>query len=171
MCHSARIFFESKASAQLKKDSGGMTKRRLACNPGHIPKSGEIHMSLLQSNQARYFFETAALSSDTLQVVDFSGREAISQLFRFDLNLVSDDPEINFADVIKKPATLTRRRAREFSPARRRFRAIGTAIICSRRFRALARRGRLSPYGWAKPARRYTAISEAKTKQKIKGGR
>jgi uncharacterized protein involved in type VI secretion and phage assembly len=64
-------------------------------------------MSLLASNQSRYFFETPALAPDALQVVDFAGQEFLSQLFRFDLNLVSNDPEINFADVIQKPATLT----------------------------------------------------------------
>ncbi|MGH7456961.1 MAG: type VI secretion system tip protein TssI/VgrG, partial [bacterium] len=64
-------------------------------------------MSLLASNQSRYFFETPALAHDALRVVDFAGQEFLSQLFRFDLNLVSQDPEINFAEVIQKPATLT----------------------------------------------------------------
>jgi type VI secretion system secreted protein VgrG len=64
-------------------------------------------MSLLASNQPRYFFETPALAPDALPVVDFAGQESLSQLFRFDLNLVSQDPEINFAEVIQKPATLT----------------------------------------------------------------
>ncbi len=64
-------------------------------------------MSLLASNQSRYFFETPALAPDALQVVDFAGQEFLSQLFRFDLNLVSQDPEINFAEVIQQPATLT----------------------------------------------------------------
>jgi uncharacterized protein involved in type VI secretion and phage assembly len=202
-------------------------------------------MSLLQSNQARYFFETAALSPDTLQVADFSGHEAVSQMFRFDLNLVSDDPEINFADVIKKSATLTMRRDGEpvkihglvadfeqggytadwvayraalvprlwllslnyqsrvfqnvtvqdivtqvlkeagFTAEDFRFALSGNykpreycvqyretdlnarplsqrferRIICSCRFRTLARRGRASPYGWAKPARRRIATN------------
>jgi type VI secretion system secreted protein VgrG len=67
-------------------------------------------MSLLAANQSRYFFETPALAPEALQVVDIAGQESLSQLFRFDLNLVSQDPEISFADVIQKPATLTMRR-------------------------------------------------------------
>jgi type VI secretion system secreted protein VgrG len=60
-----------------------------------------------EANVALYHFDISTLSPDTLQVVDFKGQEAISQPFRFDLNLVSDDPEIDFADLINKPATLT----------------------------------------------------------------
>jgi type VI secretion system secreted protein VgrG len=70
-------------------------------------------MSPRESYKARYFFETAALDPDTLQVVDFIGQEEISQPFRFDLNLVSEDPEIDFADVMNKPATLTMMREDE----------------------------------------------------------
>jgi type VI secretion system secreted protein VgrG len=64
-------------------------------------------MSAREAFKPRYFFETAALDPDTLQVVDFVGHDVISQLFSFDLNLVSEDPEIDFADVINKPANLT----------------------------------------------------------------
>ncbi len=45
-----------------------------------------------------------------LKVVDFVGQESISQLFRFDLNLVSQDPQIDFAAVVNQPAFLTLRR-------------------------------------------------------------
>lgn len=67
-------------------------------------------MSALEANQARYYFEPADLAPETLHVVDFAGQETISQLFRFDLNLVSKNPQINFAEVINKPATFTMRR-------------------------------------------------------------
>jgi type VI secretion system secreted protein VgrG len=60
-----------------------------------------------RANIARYYFETAALPPDTFQVVDFVGSDAISQLFQFDVNLVSQDSEIDFSEVINKPATLT----------------------------------------------------------------
>lgn len=65
------------------------------------------------ANQARYFFEPSELSADVLQVADFKGHEKMSQLFQFELNLVSEDPEIPFADVIDKPATLVMMRGDE----------------------------------------------------------
>ena len=59
------------------------------------------------ANIAKYYFNTDTLAQDTLQVVDMVGQEAISQLFRFDLNLISEDPEINAEDLVNKQATLT----------------------------------------------------------------
>jgi type VI secretion system secreted protein VgrG len=41
-------------------------------------------------------FESAGLPADTFQILQFDGEEAISQLFRFELRLVSRDPNINF---------------------------------------------------------------------------
>jgi type VI secretion system secreted protein VgrG len=70
-------------------------------------------MPSLEAYKARYFFETSTLGSDALQVVDFVGQDDISQLFRFDLNLVSKETDIDFADVINKPATLTMMRGDE----------------------------------------------------------
>lgn len=70
-------------------------------------------MSSLEAYKARYFFETSALSPDTLQVVDFAGQDDISQIFRFDLNLVSKEADIDFADLVNKPATLTMMRGDE----------------------------------------------------------
>ncbi|MGH7450681.1 MAG: type VI secretion system tip protein TssI/VgrG, partial [bacterium] len=70
-------------------------------------------MPSLEAYKARYFFETSALAAEALQVVDFVGQDDISQNFRFDLNLVSNDAEIEFADVINKPATLTMMRGDE----------------------------------------------------------
>jgi type VI secretion system secreted protein VgrG len=70
-------------------------------------------MPSLEAYKARYFFETSALAAETLQVVDFVGQDDISQIFRFDLNLVSNDAEIAFADVINKPATFTMMRGDE----------------------------------------------------------
>ncbi len=70
-------------------------------------------MSSLEAYKARYFFETAALGAEALQVVDFLGQDDISQLFRFDLNLVSKEAGIDFTDVINKPAALTMMRGDE----------------------------------------------------------
>ncbi len=55
---------------------------------------------------ARHEFACSAVSS-ALRVVRFVGTEAISQPYRFEIELVSDDPEIDFSDVIDQPATLT----------------------------------------------------------------
>lgn len=55
---------------------------------------------------ARFHFSTPNLPEGTLEVADFVGREAISQPFRFELNLLSRDPSVPFSDLIDQPATL-----------------------------------------------------------------
>lgn len=68
------------------------------------------------ANVARYSFEPAQLSPDTFQVVRFTGTEGISELFEFNLQLVSQDPDIDFAQVVDKPATFTMMRDDEDVP-------------------------------------------------------
>ena len=51
-------------------------------------------------------FEIQGLGTTTW-VVRLEGEEAISELFRFELTLTSEDPQIPFADVIGMPALLT----------------------------------------------------------------
>jgi type VI secretion system secreted protein VgrG len=51
-------------------------------------------------------FKVQGLSSK-LYVVKLEGEEAISDLFRFDFTLSSDDAQIALSDVVGKPATLT----------------------------------------------------------------
>lgn len=70
----------------------------------------------MQANVAQLYFETPALAPETFHVVKFTGEEAVSQLSRFEIELVSDDPEIVFADVINQPATLTVLRGEEEVP-------------------------------------------------------
>jgi type VI secretion system secreted protein VgrG len=53
-----------------------------------------------------FLFEIEGLSSE-LRVVRFVGSEAVSELYRFDLTIVSEDPAIAFASAIGKPALLT----------------------------------------------------------------
>jgi len=53
---------------------------------------------------AKFYFETEALGSDTFRVLDFEGHEEISRPFRFEINLVSDDPEVDLDAVINEPA-------------------------------------------------------------------
>ncbi|MEO0558951.1 MAG: type VI secretion system tip protein TssI/VgrG [Bacteroidota bacterium] len=56
---------------------------------------------------ARHEFACSALAPDAFRVTGFTGDEAISQPFRFEIHLLSKDPDIEFADVIDKKATLT----------------------------------------------------------------
>lgn len=51
-------------------------------------------------------FESEALSADTFQVLRFDGEEEISHLFRFELQLVSRDPDIDFEKVLESHARL-----------------------------------------------------------------
>ena len=68
---------------------------------------------MLYHRIARHEFTASALAPDAFRVVDFEGDEAVSQVYRFEANLVSDDAEIAFADLIDKPATLTMYRGDE----------------------------------------------------------
>ncbi|CAI8898897.1 type VI secretion system secreted protein VgrG [Pseudomonas sp. IT-P258] len=43
---------------------------------------------------------------DSLEVLAFTGREAISEPFVFDLNLLIDDPELDLASLLYRPASL-----------------------------------------------------------------
>ena len=55
---------------------------------------------------ARIFFRSSALESDTFRVVDFEGVEEISRPFRFEINVVAEDPEIDLKAVCNEPAVL-----------------------------------------------------------------
>lgn len=62
---------------------------------------------MLHHRIATHEFTASALLPDTFRVVAFEGHEALSQPYRFEIHLISNDPEIPFADLIDKPATLT----------------------------------------------------------------
>ncbi len=64
-------------------------------------------MPSLAANATRFSFSTAQLGEGRLEVVTFTGHEAISQPFRFELDLLSTDPSVPFSDVVDQPATLT----------------------------------------------------------------
>lgn len=65
---------------------------------------------------ARYVFRSGGLPDDLLSVVDFVGDEAISQPFRFVINLVSTDPDIDFEKVVNEKASLLMMRGDEVAP-------------------------------------------------------
>ena len=57
--------------------------------------------------ELRFFFKSAGQGPASLKVVRLEGSEAISQLFRFELILVSNSAEIDFKDMLSNSATLT----------------------------------------------------------------
>lgn len=62
------------------------------------------------ANVALYSFEPSRLDPDAFQIVRFEGTEGLSQLFSFELQLVSESPDIDFSTVVNQPATFTMRR-------------------------------------------------------------
>jgi type VI secretion system secreted protein VgrG len=63
-------------------------------------------MAFVQSNVAQFTFEVSGLDRE-LRVVRFTGSEGLSHLFRFTLELATEDPELDFGAVIGKPGCLT----------------------------------------------------------------
>ena len=68
------------------------------------------------ANVARFSFEASALPPGTFRVVSFDGKEALSELFSFTLRLSSKDPDLDFEQIVGRPATLTVDRAGEAVP-------------------------------------------------------
>jgi type VI secretion system secreted protein VgrG len=63
-------------------------------------------MADLRADTERFTFEVEGLDEE-LRVVRFQGSEAISQLFRFELTVAAESPDVNFEDVVNQPALLT----------------------------------------------------------------
>jgi uncharacterized protein involved in type VI secretion and phage assembly len=53
-----------------------------------------------------YFSLTIDGLDNDFQVLEFTGHEGISRLYRFDLELVSENPEVDLASVLHKEAFL-----------------------------------------------------------------
>jgi type VI secretion system secreted protein VgrG len=68
------------------------------------------------ANVTLYAFESAQLASDTFQVLRFEGTEGISEPFKFKLQLLSEDPDIDFSKVVNETATFTMMRGDEEVP-------------------------------------------------------
>lgn len=66
-------------------------------------------MPKLDLSQAEFVFHCDALSGAALAVHQFSGRESLSQPFEFQIDLVSDDPDLDLDASIGQPASLTLR--------------------------------------------------------------
>lgn len=61
---------------------------------------------MVDESSTRYSFRSKALADDTFEVIQIQGEEGISRLYRFEVDLVSEDPEIDFQAVLGSPATL-----------------------------------------------------------------
>ena len=59
----------------------------------------------LDANIARYHFESPALPPEVFEVARFKGIEEISRLYRYELELVSTDPSVEFSSIVGQPAT------------------------------------------------------------------
>jgi len=55
--------------------------------------------------QQKYSFLSAALGEDAFGVVEFRGREGLSECYEFQILLIADDPGIALARVVESPAT------------------------------------------------------------------
>lgn len=58
-------------------------------------------------DRTRFTFVSQGLDHDTFEVVRFRGTEGISKLYEIEITLVSENPEIDLAAVLRNPATLT----------------------------------------------------------------
>lgn len=54
-----------------------------------------------------YHFTCGNFAEDTFEVIRFTGEEGISQLYRFQIDLISDDAEIDVDDLQDEPSTFT----------------------------------------------------------------
>lgn len=75
--------------------------------------------------QTRFFFESEGLAPETFLVAGFEGEEAVSHLYRFEVHLVSDDPDVDLEAVLAHPAVL---RIEEGGEEVRRFEGVIAAM-------------------------------------------
>lgn len=73
-------------------------------------------MPRVKSNISRYSLEGAQFGPDLFSVTAFRGTEEVGRLFRFEIDLVSMDPNVPFEDVVGEPATFTMLREMEPVP-------------------------------------------------------
>lgn len=72
--------------------------------------ASETHVKIL--------FESKALDAETFAVLRFTGEEAISEPYRFEIDLVSEQADIDPDAVLGRPATLSFQRGDEGTPRR-----------------------------------------------------
>ena len=57
--------------------------------------------------EARFSFSSQALAKDAFAVVDFNGVEGLSRCYEFEVNLVSEQDDIDLTQVLRQPAVFT----------------------------------------------------------------
>ena len=67
-------------------------------------------VSPVRADTSQFQFAVADLPGDTFGVTRFAGREAVSEPFRFELDLVSERADVDFSSVLGAQATFTRLR-------------------------------------------------------------
>ena len=66
--------------------------------------------------EERFTFESQALPSDTFGVVRFQGEEGLSRCYKFEIDLVAGDPDLNITEILQRPAVFTIQREEEDVP-------------------------------------------------------
>ena len=58
----------------------------------------------LEATELLFSFEVNGIASDKFALIRMEGREAVSELYRFDVDLVSADPDIDPEKIVNQPA-------------------------------------------------------------------
>ena len=69
-----------------------------------------------KANEAQFFFFCSGQDAKTFEVMNYSGADEISSLYKFDITLISANADIAADDVINKQATLLVYRDEEYYP-------------------------------------------------------
>ena len=69
-----------------------------------------------KANEAQFFFFCSGQPAETFEVMNYSGADEISSLYKFDITLISENAAIDADDVINKQATLLIYRDEEYYP-------------------------------------------------------
>src|SRR5436190_5607066 len=78
----------------------------MRCRRGSVNESAEKELKMSYTQTNRRIAISTPLGKDTLLLRGFAGTEAISQLFHFDLDLLSENDSIKFQDLVGKNVTL-----------------------------------------------------------------
>jgi type VI secretion system secreted protein VgrG len=62
---------------------------------------------MVYTQEHRFIAIDTPLGKDVLLLQGFTGHEGLSRLFRFQLDLVSEDPAISFKEIVGRQVTIT----------------------------------------------------------------
>jgi len=79
----------------------------VAANTGNIRILSQTTGVVMDIKQRKFRFVSSALKAETFEVISFTGSEGLSKLYRFEILLVSDNPELDLEKVIYSRGTLT----------------------------------------------------------------